>query len=426
MQRSPIPIWRTTAEAEAVLAPLLELPAVRRLREAAVGRELHLVGGTLRDRLLGRPHRDIDAVVAGGGAAVAEGLAMALGARVVPLGHEALVSYRVARRDLVVDLWDRGDLPIARDLARRDVTINALALDVASGRLLDPLGGLADLTDGRLRIPAPQVLDDDPARVLRLVRLAAELDGFQPTADTLDAARARSGRLAGIPGERVRHELEIILGTVPALASFELLCELDIYPTLLLGEAAVGVRAQGRRALARSDALIAGDGECSAAGDPLLLHWALLLSPLPPEPAAAAVERLRRRGYMGRRIARQWASVAGRAALPAEPRAQRWFLHGLGSLWPTAAVVAASLSADLTLDECRPRLRRLAEIAEREGEQLFDPAPLLSAEEVMRLTGLEPGPELGRTLEGLRRGQVEGDLTTREDACRWLAGPTPR
>ena len=426
MQRSPIPVWRTTAEAEAVLAPLLELPAVRRLREAAAGRELHLVGGTLRDRLLGRPHRDIDAVVAGGGASVADRLATALGARVVPLGHEALVSYRLARQDLIVDLWDRGDLPLARDLARRDVTINALALDVASGRLLDPLGGLADLADGRLRIPAPQVLDDDPTRVLRLVRLAAELDGFEPTAETLDAARARSARLAGIPGERVRHELEIILGTVPALASFELLCELEIHPTLLLGQAPAGARARGRRAFARSDALIAGDGERGVAGDPLLLHWALLLSPLQPEPAAAAVERLRRLRYMGRRIARQWASVTARAGLPDDRRAQRWFLHGLGSLWPTAALVAASLSADLTLDECRSRLRRLAELAETEAERLFDPAPLLSADEVMRLTGLEPGPELGRALEGLRRGQVDGDLATPEDARRWLAGPTPR
>ena len=426
MQRSPIPPWRTTAEAEAILAPLLALPAVVQLREAAAGRELHLVGGTLRDRLLGRQHRDIDAVVAGAGAAIADRLATALRARVVPLGHEALVSYRVAGRNLVVDLWDRGDVPLARDLARRDVTINALALNVASGRLLDPLGGLADLAERRLRIPAPRVLDDDPARVLRIVRLAAELDGFRPTAETLDAARSRSGRLTGIPGERVRHELEIILGTVPALASFELLCDLDIYPDLLLGEAPVAARAQGRRAFARADALVAGEGEHGVVGDPLLLHWALLLSPLPRELAAAAVARLRRLRYMGRRIARDLASVRGRARLPADPRAQRWFLHGLGPLWPTAALVAASLSTDLTLDQCRSLLRRLAELAEAEGERLFDPAPLLSADEVMRLTGLEPGPELGRTLEGLRRGQVEGDLATREDARRWLAGPTPR
>lgn len=423
---SPPSAWRTPAEAEAVLAPLLGIPAVRLLREAAAGRAVHLVGGTLRDRLLGRPHRDIDAVVEREGAAVAARLAAMLGARVVPLGHEALVSYRVAHRDLVVDLWDRGGAPLALDLARRDVTINALALDLVTGRLVDPLGGLADLVGRRLRVPAPQVLDEDPLRVLRLVRLAAELAGFRPTPETLEAARDRSGRLDEIPGERIRHELEIILGALPGLPSFELLCELDVHPRLLLGDASAHVRTGGRRILERSDALLDGRGLPIAAVDALLLHWTLLLAPLPTGPAAAAMDRLRRRGYLGRRIARQWTVVSRHEEPPDDLRAQRWFLHRLGPLWPTAATVAASLSTERSLESCRDLLLRLAELAATEGDRLFDPPPLLATAEVMALAGLRPGPDLGRILERLRRKQIEGELVSGDDARRWLAGSTPR
>lgn len=426
MHSSPIPAWRTPAEAEAVLAPLLEIPAVRRLREAAAGHPLHLVGGTVRDRLLGRPHRDIDAVVAGHGAEIARRLAAALAARLVPLGPEALISYRVARPGLVVDLWDRDEVPLERDLARRDVTVNALALDAATGRLLDPLGGLDDLAARRLRVPAPEVLDEDPLRILRLVRLAAELDGFDPTPATLDAARSRSERLDEVPGERVRHELEIILGILPALPSFELLCELGIHPRLLLGDAPAGAREAGRRAFGRSDALLAGHRVPIVPASPLLLHWTLLLAALPPAAGPAAVDRLRRRGYVGRRTAREWASISRHAALPETGRDQRWFLHRLGPLWPTAAVAAASLSADRSLDSCRAVLEELRRLAHAEGDRLFQPAPLLPTAEVMTLTGLPPGPELGTVLELLRRKQIEGDLPTPEDARRWLADSRPR
>lgn len=414
-----MPVWRTAAEARAVLAPLLDLPVVRTLHRAAGDRELHLVGGTLRDRLLGRPHRDLDAVVAGHGAAVAERLARALAARVVPLGHEGLVSYRVARRDLVVDLWDRGQVPLSRDLRRRDFTINALALEVPGGRLVDPLGGLEDLTTRRLRLPSPEVLDEDPLRVLRLVRLAAEL-GFRSTPEALEAARLRCAALTEVAGERVRHELELALHVVPAAPTFDLLRRLEVHPGLLLGDPSLEVGAE-RACFERADDLLGERGSAALAEvDPLLLHWSLLLGSLDADPAAAAVHRLRRLGWVGRRTARELATLAAWRELPDDAGARRWFIHRLGRLWPTAAVAAASLSTASPLEDRRAALEELARLADAEGPGLADPPPLMAAEEVMELTGLPPGPALGGLLERLRRRQIEGELADADAARRWL------
>lgn len=424
MHPLPIPIWSTTAEAEALLAPLLEIPAAKALRRAAAGRDLHLVGGTLRDRLLGRPHRDVDAVVAGAGSAVAERLATLLGARLVPLGHDALVSHRVAQPDLVIDLWDRGEVSLELDLARRDVSINAMALDLVSGRLSDPVGGLADLAAGRLRVPSSQVLDDDPLRVLRLVRLSAELAGFRPTDETLAAARVRVGRLLEVAGERVRHELELALEVVPALPTFELLGALGVHPGFLLGDLHQGepaaALAAGHQAFARSDALLAARAPTARSVRRLVLHWLLLLSAVPASVVPDALGRLRRLGYMGRRTARDVTAACGRLELPQGPAEQRWFLHRFGDLWPTVAMAAEGLTGERTLEASRERLLLLDELERLEGDRLFDPPPLLPTARVMALTGLASGPELGRLLDRLRRLQIAGALATAEDASRWL------
>ncbi|MEZ5331534.1 MAG: hypothetical protein R2991_05675 [Thermoanaerobaculia bacterium] len=424
MQQSPPLGWRTRAEAEAVLSPLLELPEVHALLSVAGARTFHIVGGTVRDRLLGRAHRDLDVVVGGDGARLARRLAAALGARLVPLGHDGLVSYRVARPDLVLDLWDRSGAPLEADLARRDLTINALAFAVPAGRLTDPLGGLEDLRRGRLRVPSPAVLDDDPLRVLRIARLASEL-GFRPTPDTVEAARARSARLPSVAAERVRHELEVALAIVPGTPCFELLCELGVHPGVVPGEPVL--ERADRDAFERSDALVQETPWLlPPAVAPLPLHWRLLLGALPQSSIDRALRRLARRGYLGRETARQCAAIARGTGLPDGVPDRRWFLHEHGALWPTAAVARASLDTRRPLSACRRVLAELEQLATAEAASLFDPPPLVATREVMEICGLRPGPALGRVLADLRRRQVEGELTTPDDARRWLESSTPR
>src|SRR5690348_18241586 len=102
---------------------LLHQPAVRALISVSEGVELHLVGGVLRDRALGLPVHDFDAVVAGRGREISERLAETLPARLVLLGGKEFAAYRLVGEEDVVDIWDRGGTTLYQDLARRDFTI---------------------------------------------------------------------------------------------------------------------------------------------------------------------------------------------------------------------------------------------------------------------------------------------------------------
>jgi putative nucleotidyltransferase with HDIG domain len=146
---------------------------------------------------------------------------------------EAFSTYRVVLPGGVVDFSPlRGD-SLRADLQCRDFTIDALALPVRGGdpggRVgvglpIDPLGGTADLTAGRLRACSTSALRDDPVRVLRLARLAVELH-LEPQHGLLERARAAAPGLAGVSGERVAHELTALLGLPAAARAVRLLDE---------------------------------------------------------------------------------------------------------------------------------------------------------------------------------------------------------
>ena len=108
------------------------------------------------------------------------------------------------------------------DLALRDFTVNAIAEPIEGGAPIDPLGGLADLRAGRLRMAGPRAFVEDPLRVLRLVRVAIEL-GLQGEQDTLRAARAQVHALRDVSPERVFMELRRIISAPDALAGLELM-----------------------------------------------------------------------------------------------------------------------------------------------------------------------------------------------------------
>lgn len=200
----------------ALLAPLEPL-----------GEDAWAVGGGLRDALLGRPVTDLDVAVRGDAGAAARALARHHTARRFRLSA-AFGAWRVhgGRLPYHVDLTPLQGGTLEDDLARRDLTVNALATPVAgegAGRLLDLHGGLADLRARRLRLVRETGLAEDPVRVLRLGRLAHQL-GF--AIDPAAAARARADAplLATAAGERVREELGRLLrlpGAGRALAALD-------------------------------------------------------------------------------------------------------------------------------------------------------------------------------------------------------------
>ena len=222
---------------------------------ALVGQRAWIVGGAVRDRLLGRPVVDLDVVVDGDPAGAARAIArqakrVGPGAVCFPLSEEfgawrvvgladrrSRCVPRMGYRSPIGGAWQidveglRGG-SLDADLALRDFTVNAIAEPLDGGDPIDPLGGLADLRAGRLRCAGPKAFAEDPLRVLRLVRMVAELD-LTPDPRALAAARAQAGRLADVSPERVFLELRRIVASAQALAGIESMSELGATAVVL-------------------------------------------------------------------------------------------------------------------------------------------------------------------------------------------------
>ncbi len=171
-----------------------------------------VVGGGLRDALLGRPVADLDVVTAGDPEAEARALGRAHGASRFRLSRD-FGAWRVTGGDLPcqVDIMPVLGEGLEDDLSRRDFTVNALALRAdGAGDIIDRHGGVDDLRAKRMALVGPTALRDDPVRVLRLARIADAL-GFSMDAAAVDAARVASAGIADAPGERVMEEFARIV-----------------------------------------------------------------------------------------------------------------------------------------------------------------------------------------------------------------------
>jgi len=208
-------------------------PAVEAARDALAGERAWLVGGTVRDTLLGRGVTDVDVVVAGDPEATARALGRALGGPVFPLS-EAFGAWRALSRNrrFFCDVARLQGDTIEADLARRDFTVNAMAVAVEGGELVDPLGGRADIEARRLRVLGAAAYDADPLRPLRLARLAGEL-GFAPDAETERLTRDAAPRTGEASAERVWAELRRLVVSDGVLEALGLADRLGLLEAVL-------------------------------------------------------------------------------------------------------------------------------------------------------------------------------------------------
>jgi tRNA nucleotidyltransferase (CCA-adding enzyme) len=216
----------------------LETSLLETVREA--GGELYLVGGAVRDALLGFQSKDADYLVTGvafpeltsrlEGWARVDAVGQSFGVLKVTRDGETVDvalprterSTGVHHRDFEVS-YD-PQLPIEADLARRDFTVNALARRVSDRALIDPFGGARDLETRVLRAvgDARERFTEDPLRMLRLARFMAKLE-FRPAAETARAVRELSGLIASVAAERVQIELWGLLSAKSANGILEAL-----------------------------------------------------------------------------------------------------------------------------------------------------------------------------------------------------------
>jgi len=223
------------------MAPGIGLPeAVRRVLPALGPEPVWLVGGSVRDALLGRPTTDFDFAVRGDGVALGRRLANVLGADYFDLDPtrrtgRVLLTLEAGRR-ATFDFASLRGADILQDLAGRDFTLNAMALPLVPsgevGALIDPLGGAADLRRRELRACSPSAIADDPIRAVRSVRLAVDLE-CRIEDETLRQVRQARPLLEQVSPERVRDELFRLLDMPKASAAIRLLAELDLSGALV-------------------------------------------------------------------------------------------------------------------------------------------------------------------------------------------------
>lgn len=411
----------------------------------------HLVGGAVRDVLLGGVATDLDWLVA------QPERAASLAARLLDGAHFALDEqrgyWRVVTGGHIRDyLALRGTLE--EDLQRRDYTINALAL-AASGSITDVTGGLDDLKDGLLRMTGLEQLRADPVRLLRGVRLATELQlELEPaTAAAISslAAQHASGELPLPAWERTRAELDRLLLSLHAPRGLKLLLELgllDVYlPELSAGH---GVDQGGMHhadVLGHQIDTVAQLLHFFPAAD-LTLRWAALLHDI-GKPATRTVDdgdvgRIRFHGHeregaeqarlLLQRL-RQPSARVERATqlvrrhmqpLPQDGKATRRFIHRYGELLPDLLkLMIADREATrgrLSTEAGRNRYRlAVGRVLEQLDSAPVQPqTPLLSGAELMELLELEPGPRVGQAVRYLAELQAVGDADTVEQAREHL------
>jgi tRNA nucleotidyltransferase (CCA-adding enzyme) len=224
-----------------------QVTLLRLVAQAAVTRQIpvYLVGGFVRDLLLGGPAMDFDLVVEGDAIAFAKALAAQYGGRVTAhirfgtaqwflpdSGHHALdfISTRSETYQHPAALPTVKPGRLTDDLARRDFTINTLALRIDGehwGELRDDRGGLVDLKRGLVSVLHPQSFKDDPTRLFRAVRYEQRY-GFQIAPETLALIPSARQLIDSLSAQRLRHELDLVLEEEKAVAMLGRLAELDL------------------------------------------------------------------------------------------------------------------------------------------------------------------------------------------------------
>lgn len=395
--------------------------------------EAYLVGGHVRDEALGRASHDYDFAVGRDALPLARALADELGGAYVALDAERETGRVILPGGANMDIALLRGASLAEDLAARDFTINAMALTLEPrAPFIDPHGGLRDMQARVVRAVAPGVFQSDPVRIMRAVRLAAELD-FAIEPGTRDALLAARPLLAGVARERVRDELVRMLELTQSGNALKVLGDWDILPQVLPGADAddkgyerlnrierFALRLQSSRTLPDADEILRGElwGIINSGHRRLTLAKAAAMY-ADARAASRSLHALRFSSHeaaYAAAIVRHTSRFESAAQNPSRLEAHRFFRDtGPAALTLLAFVLGASEDG-APQSVARQWLRWYRD----EYERVIAPRPLVDGAAIAARFGLS-GPQIGRALERLIEAQVDGSVTTLDEAAQLLA-----
>ncbi|ERN39970.1 tRNA nucleotidyltransferase/poly(A) polymerase [Rubidibacter lacunae KORDI 51-2] len=385
----------------------------------------YLVGGAVRDALLRRDRHylDLDFVVLSKSVETARAIAKQHRAGFVVLDAERQIARAVFAEGTADFALAEGGT-ISCDLLRRDFTINAIAFELRTGTICDPLDGKSDLAAGLMRMVSSKNLADDPLRVMRAYRQAAQLD-FAIESQTLSALRELAPRLVDVAAERVQTELGYLLSSAAGALWLQQAAR-DGVLAAWLPEATRDHRLLKIAAVDRAAQWLC-NSPWSAVLDapatekqPNAIALAKLACLLPSDSHAAA-EQLATLKYSRAEIRAVTAAIAAQPLLqrlatrPPTPRDLYELFRHTGTAFPSASLLA--IATGLDAEVLGPLLVRFLD----PNDPAAHPVPLLSGKDLMRALDLAPSPLVGELLTEIQIARIAGCLATAGEALAFAA-----
>lgn len=444
----------------------------------AMNFRVFLVGGFIRDFFLGSESADLDFIIQGNSKALAEKVSGGLGMKPIILEKGPVTNVRLVKRGLSIDLTNLVGNSIDEDLARRDFTINSLAYSIQSRELIDLHNGLEDLRFKIIRSVSDRAFREDPLRTLRAFRFVCTLDDFSITDSTWSQIKEYASLISTVSVERIKGELDLILLSPKAPSVYKAMAEAGLLQPVFKeffpiqgndqGSPDLEVLRQVKNYLPRFPQIISGSRGFRKT-DPLMeqenrsllqitgpeekcLYYASIFRSLGNlslqeqleldedvtitegnrmhllDKANGFMKRTRFSNFeikkintilLGKDILRKY--WTGKSM---DKSSFRLIINEMG--WDTklcALLFLAerpSCNSGAAFAKAREFVTQLLELMATEGKNIIDPPVLLTGNEVSRITGLQPGLEIGRILKNLKYLQIKGVITSRQAALQYL------
>jgi len=382
---------------------------------------IYLVGGAVRDALLGRSaeYLDIDFVLPANAIETARSLAHHYKAGFVILDAQRQIA-RVVFPQATVDFALQEGSSLETDLRRRDFTVNAIAYNPHTQEIIDPLHGCIDLQQQRLRMVSRQNLQDDPLRLLRAYRQAAQL-GFTIESDTHLAICHLASQIEHVAAERVRVELGYLLAHSQGTPWLKSAAEDGLIEYWFPNANVEDVAAVDTTVVKLTKYWSQLNVElCQSVRDTVKTTWlglaklACLVTPQPEIAEAELVQLTYSRAEIRGVIT--ILKLLPQLQVHSMPvREQYFFFQEAGKVFGAIALLA--VAKGISVDAIAPLINRYL----NPQDPIAHPTPLITGKDLIQALKIKPGPQVGRLLTEIAIAQVEGKITTANEALEFAS-----